>query len=207
MREELQQAMPVDVITLLLALLAVAGQVLVLVLVVAWAGSRIGIGVLQRMHRGLIAAIAPEALVLAAGVALVAMLGSLYLSEVADFPPCRLCWYQRIAMYPLVLLLGAAIVRRVPARHVRAMLLPVTMTGAAISVYHYQLERFPEQEHLVACDLANPCTITWVWRFHYISIPLLALTAFVLITTLLLATRVLDQRDTDIHDRKDDGHG
>ena len=57
-------------------------------------------------------AIGQEALWLASGVAAVCMAGSLYLSEVANFPPCKLCWYQRICMYPLVPLLLAAALRR-----------------------------------------------------------------------------------------------
>src|SRR4051794_3718163 len=58
------------------------------------------------------AAIGPSALLLAFAVALVCTLGSLYLSEVAHFVPCKLCWYQRIAMYPLVPILGLAALRQ-----------------------------------------------------------------------------------------------
>ena len=63
------------------------------------------------------------------------MAGSLYFSEVADFMPCTLCWYQRIAMYPLVLLLGIAAFRR--DRAIRLYVVPLAVVGAAISIYHY----------------------------------------------------------------------
>jgi disulfide bond formation protein DsbB len=122
------------------------------------------------------------ALPVAAIVAWVAMLGSLYYSEVAGFIPCELCWYQRIAMYPLaVVLLVAAIVND---RAVRAYVLPLTAIGAVISTYHYQLERFPEQTSVTSCAAEAPCTVVWVWEFGYISIPLMALSGFALIASL-----------------------
>lgn len=124
-----------------------------------------------------------SSLVLAWIVATVATLGSLYYSEVAHFPPCELCWYQRIAMYPLAVVLGIAAIRS--DFGVRRYVLPVVWIGAAISAYHYQLERFPAQGSL-ACTVEVPCTTVWVWQFHYISIPFMALSAFALIATLML---------------------
>lgn len=134
--------------------------------------------------------VAVDALWLATVVATVTMLGSLYLSEIADYPPCKLCWLQRIAMYPLsVICLVAAITRD---RRVHRYVLPLTAIGAVISVYHYQLERFPEQ-HSLTCSLDVPCTTVWIWKFHYISIPLMALSAFVTIAVLVtLASRAGD---------------
>ena len=75
------------------------------------------------------------------------MAGSLYFSEVAHFVPCRLCWYQRIAMYPLVLLLGIATLRRDVG--IRLYAIPLAAIGAAVSIYHVQLERFPDQAHVL----------------------------------------------------------
>jgi disulfide bond formation protein DsbB len=109
--------------------------------------------------------------------------GSLYFSEVANYTPCPLCWYQRIAMYPLVVILGIAALRSDLA--VRRYVLPLVAIGSVISIYHYQLERFPSQTS-VACSADVPCTVVWIWRFHYISIPFMALSAFALIAALLL---------------------
>ena len=83
------------------------------------------------------------------------MTGSLYFSEVAHFVPCRLCWYQRIAMYPLVLLLGIATLRR--DRGIRLYAIPLAAIGAAVSIYHVQLERFPDQASF--CSLEAPCNL------------------------------------------------
>ena len=77
-----------------------------------------------------------------AAVATTSTLGSLYLSEVAKFPPCHLCWYQRIAMYPIVVILLVAAVRR-DAR-VKWYVLPIVAIGVGISTYHYLIERFPD---------------------------------------------------------------
>lgn len=127
-------------------------------------------------------AFAPSALWFAWVVALVCTAGSLYLSEVRHFTPCTLCWYQRIGMYPLALILGIAAFKS--DWGVRRYVVPLASAAALISAYHYQLERFPTQGH-VACTLETPCTFVWIWRFHFISIPFMALSGFLLIVTLL----------------------
>lgn len=116
-------------------------------------------------------------------VALVATAGSLYMSEARHFIPCTLCWYQRIAMYPMVVLLGVAALRC--DRTVRWYALPLAAIGLVVSTYHYQLERFPHQETL-ACASAVPCTTIWFEQFGYITLPMMAGTAFALIAALVL---------------------
>lgn len=115
-------------------------------------------------------------------VAAVMMAGSLYLSEVANFPPCRLCWYQRIAAYPLVPILSLAWARR--DVRIRPYVLLLAGTGAVISSYHVLLERFPSLE-TGACELDNPCTVRWVERFGFLTIPVMALIGFAAIIVLV----------------------
>jgi disulfide bond formation protein DsbB len=134
------------------------------------------------LWRRLRAALAPNALWFAWIVATVATLGSLYLSEVAHFIPCTLCWYQRIGMYPLPVILGIAAFHR--DLGIRRYVVPVAAVAGFISLYHYQLERFPGQGESF-CTVQAPCTIVWIWRFHFISIPFMARSAFALIVTLL----------------------
>ena len=117
-------------------------------------------------------------------VAAVATLGSLYLSEVANFVPCRLCWYQRIAMYPLPILLGIAWWKRDAG--VRRYALPLAVIGMVISTYHILVERFPSLEGSGVCEVANPCSIRWVERFGFVTIPTMALAGFALIGGLLV---------------------
>ena len=119
-------------------------------------------------------------------VAMLATLGSLYYSEIAGFEPCRLCWYQRIAMYPLVVILAIAALRRdIGVRHYA---IPVAAIGAIISSYHYVLEWFPAVA-TAACSVGVPCTLVWFREFGFISLPYLALSAFLLVITLLLIPR------------------
>lgn len=128
--------------------------------------------------------IGPAALWLAFLVALTATAGSLYFSEVARFTPCVLCWYQRIAMYPLVLLLGVAAVRG--DLSVRRYVAPLAIIGAAISIYHIGVERLPGLRS-GACSLDVPCDLIYVERFGFITIPVMALVGFLAILTLLFA--------------------
>jgi len=175
-----------DTGTLFLALLAVVAQVALLAVALIAVVSR---PTLARL-RG---ALGDQALQLAFVVGLVATVGSLWLSEGAGFTPCRLCWYQRIAMYPMPVILGIAAVRRDVA--VRVYALPVVAIGATISVWHILVERFPSLESSTSCDPANPCSIIWVERFGYLTIPTMALTAFALLgTLLLLAPKEIDGR-------------
>jgi disulfide bond formation protein DsbB len=126
--------------------------------------------------------IGPNALALAAAVAITCMTGSLYYSEVANFPPCKLCWYQRIAMYPLAIMLPIAAVRRDVA--IRPYAMTLAGVGAVISVYHMLVERFPNLES-GSCDPTNPCSIIWVEPLGYLTIPTMALSGFAFILTLL----------------------
>ena len=172
-------------VTLFLALLAVVAEIGTVVAVVLAVGGRFS-PALRRLGQQALEAVSPSALALAAVVAAVCMAGSLYLSEVAHFPPCRLCWYQRIAMYPLVPLLGIAAWRR--DLGVRLYGIVIAALGAPISIYHILLERDIIHES-GACDPANPCNIVWVKRLGYLTIPTMALSGFALIITLLALSR------------------
>jgi disulfide bond formation protein DsbB len=127
-----------------------------------------------------------SALWLAWLVALVATLGSLYYSEIAHFTPCKLCWYQRICMYPLAVILLVAAVRR--DRRIWVYVLPQAVIGAGFAVYHTQLQAFPSQGSSF-CTTLEPCTVRYVWEFGFVSLPFLALSAFVFIITMLLVAR------------------
>lgn len=130
--------------------------------------------------------IQPRANLAAWLVAVLATAGSLYFSEVAGFAPCTLCWYQRIAMYPLVVILGLAAWRRDAGAWIYVAALAAI--GAVIAAYHVVLEWFPGLSS-GACDPDNPCTLVWFRAFGVFSLPTLALTAFLLILTLITLRR------------------
>ena len=123
------------------------------------------------------------------GVALVAMLGSLYLSEIANFLPCLLCWYQRIAMYPLVFVLGVGILRSDPG--VWRFAIPLPVIGLLIAAYHVTIQWRPTLD-VGTCSVGAPCTGRYVAVFGYVSIPTMAGAAFLLITSLLVLVRMLE---------------
>jgi disulfide bond formation protein DsbB len=109
-------------------------------------------------------------------IALVATVGSLFFSEVMQLPPCVLCWYQRIAMYPLVLIIGIGIVTR--DNRMKTYALPLALTGLAISVYHNLLYYGILPESVAPCTEGISCTSKQIELLGFITIPLMALTAF-----------------------------
>lgn len=129
---------------------------------------------------------ADAALVIALGVAVVCTGGSLIYSEYFGFEPCRLCWYQRIAMYPLVLMLGIALARKDHA--IRRYAVPQAVIGGVVSAYHYTLQTFPALGEGI-CPVGVPCTAKYVNEFGFISIPFMALAGFSLLAMSLIAAR------------------
>ena len=128
-------------------------------------------------------AVVEQCLYLSFAVALVATLGSLYFSEVVGYYPCEYCWYQRIFMYPLVIILGIAAVRKdhLPSIYV----MPLAAIGGCLSLYHYLTHETSifGQDAGNACGLV-PCNMEYINWFGFITIPFLAFIAFVLIFTL-----------------------
>ncbi|HVM23983.1 MAG TPA: disulfide oxidoreductase [Candidatus Limnocylindrales bacterium] len=139
---------------------------------------------LPGLMEGVSAVVRPAVLWLAFLVVLTATLGSLYFSEVAGFTPCVLCWYQRIAMYPLVVLLGLAAVRGDPT--IRRYAGPIAGIGALVSLYHVGVERLPGLP-TGSCSVTVPCDLVWFERFGFITLPVMALAGFVAVLTLLFA--------------------
>lgn len=116
-------------------------------------------------------------------VALAAVLGSLYFSEVRHFVPCVLCWYQRTMMYPLVVILGVAGLRREVG--VRAYVLPLSVLGMVVAFYQVLEQHVPGLGIPGACQLAVPCDVRHIDWLGFITLPLLSLGAFTVITVLL----------------------
>lgn len=110
---------------------------------------------------------------------MVATLGSLYFSEIRHFAPCVLCWYQRIAMYPLVALLAVGILRK--DKQMYQYIFPLSLTGMLIAGYHNLLYYKIIPESWAPCVSGVSCTIKFVYWFGWLSIPLLSLIAFVII--------------------------
>ena len=181
-----------QLLSALLALFAVGGTLVLLV-------ARLASG-RSASAANFVLAFRPVALPLAFMVAGFAMFGSLWFSEAANYNPCKLCWYQRIAMYSLAIVLLVALVRRwlaarrSPAgdpfasqREITPHAVVLASVGTVVSTYHYLLEWNPTWESNV-CSLDVPCTTIWFREFGFVSLPFMALCGFVSIIFLLSTT-------------------
>ena len=119
-------------------------------------------------------------------VALVAMMGSLFYSNIAGFVPCPLCWFQRIFMYPEVIVLGLALLKK--DEKIIDYSLALSAAGWIISAYHNYI--YFKGLHSLVCTSAESCTTTYFLEYGYITISMMALTAFSLIILLLINKKV-----------------
>jgi disulfide bond formation protein DsbB len=122
-------------------------------------------------------------LVLSWIAAVMATLGSLYFSEVLHYIPCTLCWYSRIFMYPLAVILGIAVYRN--DLGIYKYVLPLSIIGMLISGYHTLLQKIPYLEQFEMCTTGVPCSKDYLNWLGFITIPLMAFIAFTIITICL----------------------
>ncbi|MCO7174966.1 disulfide oxidoreductase [Sporolactobacillus kofuensis] len=120
-------------------------------------------------------------------VAIVATAGSLFFSEIMHFVPCKLCWYQRILMYPLVISLGIAYLLNDSS--IRKYILPVSCLGFILATYHYTIQMLPQVNKVAFCSPNNPCTVKDFSILGFITIPFMSGIAFLLITLVMLMIR------------------
>jgi disulfide bond formation protein DsbB len=126
-------------------------------------------------------------------MALLATVGSLFFSEVMGLPPCVLCWYQRVAMYPLVLIIATGIVTR--DGRMRAYALPLCLAGLAVAVYHNLLYYGVIPESLTPCSEGASCTERQIEWLGFVTIPLMGLASFAGVALCLFLYRPEKGRD------------
>lgn len=194
--------MDFDRMRLLFSLLAVSANIVVLGFVGLTLAARFGQAPHDLRER-LLRAVAGSELWLAFGTVTVATLGSLYLSEIVHLVPCKLCWFQRVFMYPLVPILGMAAWLR--DLEIRRYAYPLLATGSAIASYHYLIQRVPSLEG-GTCDVFAPCSAAYIWQWGFVSIPYMALSAFALVTILIFSlgqnVRTMSLSTTEGHDEQ-----
>jgi disulfide bond formation protein DsbB len=169
--------MSTESIELLTALLTVLTAAVTVALLIASIAAR-----RDRPNRLVDTAVANRSLLVAI-VTTGSMIGSLYFSEVANYVPCTLCWYQRIAMYSLALVSVTAVIRKDDPRAYMAVL---AGAGASISTYHWLIERFPDLD-AGACSATLPCTLVWFEEFGFITLSFMALCAFAAVLAICIA--------------------
>ena len=175
--------MLITIVNKILSILTLGSQLFILLAVIQLLFFR------QHLKNPVIRFFSKNGLFFALLIAVVATGGSLFYSVAAGFVPCELCWFQRIFMYPLVILLGLAYIKR----DFKFVIYPSALAGmgAAISLYHNYV--YYGGISLFPCDpfgLGAACTKVLVMEFGYITIPLMALTAFILILLFLNAQRI-----------------
>jgi disulfide bond formation protein DsbB len=163
----------------LLAFLALAGSIGVVI--ARLAGGAAG--------RNFVAGLAPLGLAVPALVTSVSMVGSLYFSEAVGYRPCVLCWYQRIAMYALAIVLVIAAIRKDRSITLYAMVLAAI--GTVISAYHWLLEQWPSID-TGTCSADAPCSVPYFQVFGFVSLAFMAFCAFV---TVLVFLGVVSRKD------------
>jgi len=114
-------------------------------------------------------------------IAFAATSGSLYFSEIFELEPCPFCWYQRIFMYPLVVLLGTSLFLKKSSRD---FVIPLAMIGSAIAVYHIAVQAIGESIATGCGESAVSCSVIYIQYAGYVTIPVMALTAFTAIILL-----------------------
>jgi disulfide bond formation protein DsbB len=125
-------------------------------------------------------------------VAVIATGGSLYFSQALHFVPCELCWLQRIFMYPLMIILIVALITK--TRDYRKYVIPMSIIGAIISAYHYSTQVLLVPSF---CSIADPnaCYRYPFISYGYITIPLMAFTAFIIIILVNSVKKPLPSKD------------
>ena len=118
-------------------------------------------------------------LFIAWAVSIIATFGSLYFSEIRQYEPCTLCWYQRIIMYPFTVILGIAVIKKDFQISFYSMIL--SGLGILTSAYHYALQKLSFLADTAPSCGRVPCTGQYINWFGFISIPFLALMAFIVI--------------------------
>ena len=182
--------MDVQTANTLFTVLTIAANVAFVVL------SVVGIAVLvspsgRRLGTRVVDAIGPYARPTAAAVAVVTVLGSLSYSELAGFLPCELCWYQRIVMYPLALLLVVGVLRRDKAVFWYAA--PFVVIGVPLALYHWLVERVSWFTSSTACSAFVSCNIPYFEKLGYVTLAFMDLSSFLLIGALLMVGRTHDR--------------
>ncbi len=119
--------------------------------------------------------------------ALASTLGSLYYSEIRNFAPCALCWYQRILMYPLVVIIGVGILKK--DKKLYMYVLPFSILGMLVAFYQVLLQNGVLRESVLPCTAGISCTVGYTGYFGFVTIPVMSLTAFTIITICMLIFR------------------
>lgn len=164
-----------------LSLLTLAGQIFVVIIIIFLIQNKSNKNATSYMRF-----LAKHSMALSFFIALLSTIGSLLYSEVMGFQPCVLCWYQRIFMYPQIILLGLALWKK--DRDVTLYSIALAIVSGTIGAYHYYGQMFnPSALPCGVIGLTPACSQRFIVEFGYITIPMMSITASAMIIVLMLA--------------------
>ncbi len=121
---------------------------------------------------------------LAAGVGVGMVLGSLMYSEIFEYVPCKLCWSERIATFPLALILIIAAWRK--DKNIKWYAIPLAVAGICVAAYHSLIQMYPTLSGSVTCSTEEPCTTIIVQAFGFLTMPMMAIAGMLAIIGFLV---------------------
>jgi disulfide bond formation protein DsbB len=173
----------IEIIDQILSILTIAANIIVVVCLLIWLNTKLGfsdkyLSKIKNFLKG-------KELQLGFWTALIATCGSLFYSEIAGYTPCKLCWFQRIFMYTQVFIFGLALIEK--DKNIFNYNILLSVVGGLIALYHYIIQF--KSDPLVPCSTVGysaSCSDHFTLTYGYITIPMMALSAFALIIVAML---------------------
>lgn len=171
----------------------IIGQIFIFLVIVLWLSVKLEKSPIKKTAEHALSALASQGLVFGFLVALTSTVVSLIYSDIIGYEPCKLCWVQRIFLYPQVIILGLALWKKTKDSEVYCLALSVI--GGVIAAYHFYGQSF-NPNALPACDFAGgaSCAIRFFVEFGYVTIPMMSLTAFLLIIASMLLAKSAEKK-------------
>ncbi|MSR78971.1 MAG: disulfide bond formation protein B [Candidatus Taylorbacteria bacterium] len=143
---------------------------------------------IHELSESILSIFSSHALLIGFLTALMSMIISLMYSDVIGYEPCKLCWVQRIFLYPQVVIFGLALWKKTRDSDIYCLFLSVI--GAVIAGFHYYAQSF-NPSALPACDAAGgaSCAVRFFMEFGYVTIPLMSFTSFIFIILVIISAR------------------
>ncbi len=160
------------IVTYLIASLSVIAQIVLVILLTAYFSKAHWAQDIKKL-------VAQRYLIIGFLISLGAVVGSLFYSEIAGFDPCKLCWLQRIFIYPQAVLFGVALIKN--KKDAADYAVPLSAMGGLIAIYHSYIQMGGSPLVICSADSASACAQRFVMTFGYITIPMMALSAFALL--------------------------
>ncbi|HJN62495.1 MAG TPA: disulfide bond formation protein B [Candidatus Parcubacteria bacterium] len=164
-------------------LFTLIGQITIILLVISFFVFR------EKEKNVILSFFSKNAIILAFIVALVSTIVSLFYSEIVGWEPCKLCWFQRVFMYPQVILLGMALWKK--KKNIKDYSIVLSLVGTLIAGFHYYLQ-VGDPPQIICSTLNNlsSCSKIFIMEFGYITFPIMSLTAFLLIISFLISQKI-----------------